>query len=108
MIVIFYSDETSTLYTIMTYEEKFLRRKMKRPYWNLISDDAKDLVKRMLRRDPKKRPNINEVFNHPWLRKISENSSRNLGDGIVERLKNFVESSRMKQLTLLVRMMNSY
>ncbi|XP_072163676.1 MAP kinase-activated protein kinase 5-like [Diadema setosum] len=42
--------------------------------WALISDEAKDVVKRLLRVDPAERLNIEELVSHPWLR---ENSALN-------------------------------
>ncbi|GIQ87685.1 calcium/calmodulin-dependent/calcium-dependent protein kinase, partial [Kipferlia bialata] len=38
------------------------------PYWNDISDEAKDLVKRMMERDPRKRINAVDVMKHPWMK----------------------------------------
>ena len=36
--------------------------------WLLISDDLKDLLTRMLEKDPVKRITIDDVLQHPWLR----------------------------------------
>ncbi|XP_060966039.1 calcium-dependent protein kinase 20-like isoform X1 [Cannabis sativa] len=35
--------------------------------WPSISESAKDLVRRMLVRDPKKRLTAHEVLSHPWV-----------------------------------------
>ncbi|XP_049267427.1 aurora kinase A [Rhipicephalus sanguineus] len=32
-----------------------------------VSDDAKDLISRLLKKDPKQRPTIEEVMAHPWV-----------------------------------------
>ncbi|CAI5533185.1 unnamed protein product [Closterium sp. Naga37s-1] len=37
-----------------------------RPPWPSISDEAKDLVVRMLTRNPKKRISAEEILDHPW------------------------------------------
>jgi len=37
------------------------------PWWDKISDNAKDLVRRMLTVDPKKRITAAEVLKHPWI-----------------------------------------
>ena len=37
------------------------------PYWDPVSDVAKDLISNMLRRDPTLRFNIDQVISHPWL-----------------------------------------
>ncbi|KAH6931080.1 hypothetical protein HPB50_022057 [Hyalomma asiaticum] len=34
-----------------------------------VSDDAKDLISRLLRKDPKQRPTVEEVMVHPWVTK---------------------------------------
>lgn len=34
----------------------------------MISDEAKDLVHRMLEQDPDRRITIKEALNHPWVR----------------------------------------
>eukprot|EP00475_Leptophrys_vorax_P025217 TRINITY_DN3525_c1_g2_i1.p1 TRINITY_DN3525_c1_g2~~TRINITY_DN3525_c1_g2_i1.p1 ORF type:complete len:313 (+),score=14.53 TRINITY_DN3525_c1_g2_i1:113-940(+) len=38
------------------------------PRWAAISDEAKDLVLRMLTKDPRKRISALEIFGHPWIR----------------------------------------
>ncbi|XP_008853302.1 serine/threonine-protein kinase DCLK3-like [Nannospalax galili] len=37
------------------------------PYWDSISDAAKDLVKHLLVVDPKKRYTAHQVLQHPWV-----------------------------------------
>jgi len=41
---------------------------MKGHQWSHISDDAKDLVHRMLELDQGHRITIEEVLRHPWIR----------------------------------------
>lgn len=41
------------------------------PYWDDISQDAKDLIKSLLVRDPKKRPDADQLLEHPWIRGIT-------------------------------------
>ena len=38
------------------------------PLWDKIGPDAKDLLRKMLTRDPDKRITIHEVLSHPWLK----------------------------------------
>ncbi|KAL1440490.1 hypothetical protein MTO96_009353 [Rhipicephalus appendiculatus] len=40
-----------------------------------VSDDAKDLITRLLKKDPKQRPTIEEVMAHPWVTSNAELSS---------------------------------
>ena len=45
--------------------------------WNIISDEAKDFVKRCLEKDPKKRINIKEMLKHKWLKKFLPEEQKN-------------------------------
>lgn len=47
------------------------------PVWKEISDGAKNLIKRMLTVDPKKRPTSTEVLNDPWVKEESALPPRN-------------------------------
>jgi len=60
----FYADNDAQLYEkIKKGEFEFLR-----PYWDPISDTAKDLIKRMLTVDPKQRITCAGALEHPWLK----------------------------------------
>jgi calcium/calmodulin-dependent protein kinase I len=37
------------------------------PFWDTISEDAKDLIRKLLVVDPEKRLSAQEILNHPWL-----------------------------------------
>lgn len=39
--------------------------------WDTLSDNAKDLVKKMLVVDPLKRITITEIQQHPWLASVN-------------------------------------
>ncbi|KRX08642.1 Protein kinase-like domain [Pseudocohnilembus persalinus] len=53
--------------------------------WAEVSDGAKDLIKQMLEKDPKKRLSAKEAYEHPWIQNntikgtLSSNVLRNLG-----------------------------
>ena len=36
--------------------------------WSTVSDDAKDLIRHLLVREPRKRYSAQEVLEHPWVR----------------------------------------
>lgn len=40
-----------------------------RTAWDLVPDDARDLVTKMLHPNPAERPSVNECLQHPWVRK---------------------------------------
>ncbi|XP_023368113.1 serine/threonine-protein kinase DCLK3 [Otolemur garnettii] len=48
------------------------------PYWDNISDAAKDLVSRLLVVDPKKRYTAHQVLQHPWIETGGKTSMVNL------------------------------
>ncbi|XP_008058800.1 serine/threonine-protein kinase DCLK3 [Carlito syrichta] len=48
------------------------------PYWDNISDAAKDLVSRLLVVDPKKRYTAHQVLQHPWIETAGKTSMVNL------------------------------
>ena len=39
---------------------------MKDKEWDLISDEAKDLLKKMLKKNPDKRISSSDSLKHPW------------------------------------------
>merc|ERR1712060_507843 len=43
-----------------------------RPYWDPISDKAKDLIRKMLTVDPKKRITCQGALQHPWLKEAAD------------------------------------
>jgi len=55
------------------------------PYWDGISDEAKDLVNKLLHTNPRQRAGANTVLNHPWLQ---NNITTDLGSSHANQLKN--------------------
>ncbi|XP_036287678.1 serine/threonine-protein kinase DCLK3 [Pipistrellus kuhlii] len=49
------------------------------PYWDNISEAAKDLVSRLLVVDPKKRYTAHQVLKHPWIETAGKTSAANPG-----------------------------
>lgn len=59
----FFADDDEELYdSIIDGEFKFLK-----PWWDEISDQAKDLVTHLLETDPDLRYTPTQVFAHPWM-----------------------------------------
>jgi serine/threonine protein kinase len=40
---------------------------MQDPVWDLVSDEAKDLITKLLEVEPEKRLNVTQVLEHPWM-----------------------------------------
>ncbi|XAR67448.1 Non-specific serine/threonine protein kinase [Bertholletia excelsa] len=70
--------------------------------WPSISSGAKDLVRRMLTRDPKKRITSAQVLEHPWLREGGEASDKPIDSAVLSRMKQFRAMNKLKKLALKV------
>ncbi|XP_040994165.1 calcium-dependent protein kinase 1-like [Juglans microcarpa x Juglans regia] len=70
--------------------------------WPSISDSAKDLVKRMLVRDPKRRLTAHEVLCHPWVQVDGVAPDKPLDSAVLSRLKQFSAMNKLKKLALRV------
>ncbi|KAF8398011.1 hypothetical protein HHK36_016937 [Tetracentron sinense] len=70
--------------------------------WPNISDSAKDLVRKMLVRDPKKRPTAHEVLCHPWVQVDSVAPDKPLDSAVLTRLKQFSAMNKIKKIAIRV------
>ncbi|KAF0926739.1 hypothetical protein E2562_027169 [Oryza meyeriana var. granulata] len=70
--------------------------------WPSISSGAKDLVKRMLRQDPKERLTAAEILNHPWIREDGEAPDKPLDITVIGRMKQFRAMNKLKKVALKV------
>lgn len=72
------------------------------PEWEDISDDAKDLVKKMLEYDPSKRISANDALQHKWIRTHTsgEKVEKSLAKKTLSNLKNFRGELKLKRATL--------
>jgi calcium-dependent protein kinase len=57
------------------------------PAWKMISNEAKDLIRRLLVTDPDKRITADEIRIHPWIDGTKEVSKKNLGT--LENMRNW-------------------
>ncbi|GMH13018.1 hypothetical protein Nepgr_014859 [Nepenthes gracilis] len=74
----------------------------KRDPWPKVSNNAKDLVKRMLNPDPKRRLTAQEVLDHPWLQSAKKGPNVSLGETVKARLKQFSMMNKLKKKALRV------
>ncbi|KAM5550639.1 calcium-dependent protein kinase 1 [Rosa sericea] len=70
--------------------------------WPSISDGAKDLVRRMLVRDPRKRLTAHEVLCHPWVQVDGVAPDKALDSAVLSRLKQFSAMNKLKKMALRV------
>eukprot|EP01055_Gregarina_sp_Pseudo9_P005698 Gregarina_sp_Pseudo_9__5697@NODE_815_length_2174_cov_11_253396_g766_i0_p1_GENE_NODE_815_length_2174_cov_11_253396_g766_i0NODE_815_length_2174_cov_11_253396_g766_i0_p1_ORF_typecomplete_len604_score87_23Pkinase/PF00069_25/2e78Pkinase_Tyr/PF07714_17/1_1e43EFhand_7/PF13499_6/8_7e12EFhand_7/PF13499_6/1_7e16EFhand_8/PF13833_6/6_6e06EFhand_8/PF13833_6/1_7e05EFhand_8/PF13833_6/1_3e08EFhand_11/PF08976_11/2_8e05EFhand_11/PF08976_11/5_7e11EFhand_1/PF00036_32/4_2e03EFhand_1/PF00036_32/9_2e05EFhand_1/PF00036 len=75
--------------------------------WRRVSDYAKDLVRRLLTYDPRRRLTAQEALQHPWIQfynapAVSGDSplSNRLGNELINKFKLFRKANKMKQLAL--------
>jgi serine/threonine protein kinase len=64
--------------------------------WAGISDEAKDLVDRMLNKDPQQRISIEEILRHPWLSGVAPDTD--FGADYVDRIKNLGLRQKIKKI----------
>lgn len=70
--------------------------------WPSISDSAKDLVRKMLTPDPKKRITSAQVLEHPWIREDGNASDKPIDSAVLSRMKQFRVMNKLKKLALKV------
>ncbi|MBA0608946.1 hypothetical protein Godav_021101 [Gossypium davidsonii] len=74
----------------------------KRDPWPKVSENAKDLVRKMLNPDPKRRLSAQEVLDHPWLQNAKKAPNVSLGETVKARLKQFSVMNKLKKRALKV------
>lgn len=70
--------------------------------WPSISESAKDLVRKMLVRDPKRRLTAHEVLCHPWIQVDGVAPDKPLDSAVLSRLKQFSAMNKLKKMALRV------
>ncbi|TVU50254.1 hypothetical protein EJB05_01620, partial [Eragrostis curvula] len=70
--------------------------------WPSVSDNAKDLLRRVLVRDPRKRLTAHQVLCHPWLQMIASAPDKPLDSAVLSRLKQFSAMNKLKKMALRV------
>ncbi|KAG0497060.1 hypothetical protein HPP92_001751 [Vanilla planifolia] len=70
--------------------------------WPFISPSAKDLIRKMLTKDPKKRITASQVLEHPWLKEDGEASDKPMHSAVLSRMKQFRAMNKMKKLAMKV------
>lgn len=70
--------------------------------WPNISESAKDLIRKMLERDPIKRISAHEVLCHPWIVDDRVAPDKPLDSAVLSRLKQFSAMNKLKKMALRV------
>ncbi|MFS7957469.1 putative protein kinase CAMK-CDPK family [Helianthus anomalus] len=73
--------------------------------WPAITDSAnsKDLIRKMLDRNPKKRLTAHDVLCHPWIVDDKMAPDKPLDSAVLSRLKQFSAINKLKKMALRVK-----
>ena len=77
---------------------------LRTPPWPSVSEEAKDLVKSLLTRDPARRPTASQALAHPWLRKHAtsvDDSQKPLDPVVLTRLQSFAALDKLRRAALI-------
>ncbi|KAF3580498.1 hypothetical protein DY000_02028499 [Brassica cretica] len=74
----------------------------RRDPWPKVSANAKDLIKKMLHPNPKRRLTAQQVLEHPWLQDGKNAPNVSLGETVRARLKQFTVMNKLKKRALRV------
>ena len=80
--------------------------------WKKVSDDAKDLIRRLLTVDPKKRIKCGDALKHPWFKNAGEggvaSEGKTLDPDVISSLRRYEGSSKLRKeaMNVLVKMMS--
>ncbi len=64
-------------------------------YWSEVSDDAKDLIRKLLVLDPKVRLTVDQALVHPWIQQNDDLSQRVLNSGL-SQLRQFTAKRKLR------------
>jgi len=76
------------------------------PYWDDISDSAKDLISSLLVVDPASRLNADSILTHPWVK--GDGTPRTELINVTEKIRSYNASRRLKKATYLVMAANRF
>jgi calcium-dependent protein kinase len=66
--------------------------------WPTVSESAKDLIRRLMMKDPKKRLSASQALSHPWVREGGSAPDIPLCYDVVTSLNRFAKQSKLKRL----------
>ena len=69
------------------------------PFWDDVSNTAKDLIKKLLKKDPKKRLNTDNILKHPWI-SGGKAPDTDLGNGFVKQMTHWQSTRQATEIKL--------
>ena len=73
----------------------------KGPVWKNVSDDAKDLIKKLLTYYPQKRISASDALQHQWFHSVKANLQSSESQNLIANLKNFRTSQKLQHASLI-------
>ena len=91
----FYADNNTELFEIIKKGEFDFPS----PYWDQVSDIAKDLIKKILVVDPTKRLTAQQILEDPWM--VGEKTPRKQLLSLTDKIKSFNAKAKLKVSLIL-------
>lgn len=70
------------------------------PEWASVTDDAKDLIQQLLKKDPRNRITSPKALQHRWVRETAPQAQNQLSNNLVKNLRGFKAQGQFKQAAL--------
>ena len=86
----FYHDDNFELFE----QIKKCKYDMEGPIWKNVSDNAKDLISRLLVADPEKRLYGEDIAEHPWI--LGEGIAKNKGTSVLQKMREWDTKRKME------------
>jgi calcium/calmodulin-dependent protein kinase I len=101
----FYAEDDNLLelfHVIKAAEYEFLS-----PYWDNVSDTAKDLISKLLVVDPEERYSAEQVLSHPWIADKTKQKEGSLGSHIQDGIGNICAKTKWKKAQARIKVMRT-
>nr|AZL94753.1 calcium-dependent protein kinase [Nephromyces sp. MMRI] len=74
------------------------------PEWRGISEEAKDLIRKLLNKNPKQRCTAEQALQHEWVEKMSRNHTftGEIPDNLISNLKGYTSLNKLKKAALTI------
>jgi len=91
----FYDDDNDKLFELIAKGKV----EFPSPYWDNISDPAKDLIKKLLNVDPEKRLKSDDILSHPWM--VGDVTPRKNLPNITSKIREYNAKKKFKKVGTL-------
>lgn len=76
------------------------------PYWDDISEPAKELIQKLLLVDPAQRMTIDEILSYPWI--VGDDTPRNELPEVQEKIKKYNAIRKMRKAAAAIMAANRF